>query len=100
MLFPFKLIGSMRISNSHGKGIDTRQLNELHRFIRMGIHTALRIAAPFFTIVVLRADQHAEFSFDDTVMLVSIIYNLAANLDILLERFVTSIDHDACETFI
>ena len=66
----------------------------------MRVATAFGITAAFFAVVVLRADQHAEFAFDHAIMFVRVFDDLSADLDVLLERLVAGVDHHAGEAFI
>ena len=75
-------------------------LHEFHRFLRMRVDAAFGITAAFFAFIVLRADEHAEFAFDHAIMFVRVFDDLFANFDVLLERLMAGIDHDAGETFI
>ena len=42
----------------------------------------------------------AQFAFDHAIVLVGVIHHLAADLDVLLERLVAGVDHDAGEAFV
>jgi hypothetical protein len=66
----------------------------------MGIDAALGITAAFFAVVVLSADEHAEFSLNHAVMLMRVLHNPFAEFNIFCERFVASIDHHAGKAFI
>ena len=66
----------------------------------MRVAAALRVAAAFFAVVVLRANQHAEFTLDDAVVLVRVLHDALADLDVLVERLMAGVDHDAGEPFV
>ena len=66
----------------------------------MRVSAALGITAAFLAVVVLRADQHAEFAFDHAIVLVRVIHDLFADLHVLLERFVAGVNHHAGEPFV
>ena len=74
--------------------------DERDRLVRMGVNAALGITAAFFAVVVLRADQHAEFAFDDAVVLVGVFHDSFADFDVFLERLVAAVNHHAGETFV
>ena len=50
--------------------INSRLPDELNRLFRVSINAAFGIAAAFLAIIVLGADKHAEFAFNDTVVFV------------------------------
>ena len=66
----------------------------------MGVNAALGIAAAFLAIVVLGADEHAQFAFDDAVVLVGVFDDPAANLDVFVERLVAAVNHHAGEPLV
>ena len=56
----------------------------------MRVSAALGIAAAFLAVVVLRADEHAQFAFDHAIMFVRVFHDLFADFDIFLERLVAA----------
>jgi hypothetical protein len=58
------------------------------------------VAAAFFTLVKLGADQVAQFALNDAIVLMRVVNDLAADFDILLERLVAGVNHDAGEPLI
>ena len=60
----------------------------------------LRITAAFFAFVKLGPDQVPQLAFDDTIVLMGIIDDLPADLDVFIERLVAGIDHHAGKAFI
>src|ERR1041385_6125581 len=100
MLFAFELVSTVTVADGDRQRVHPGLFNKLNRFIRVSVTAALRIAATFLAIVMLRADQHAKLAFHDAVMLVRVIHNLAANLNVLLERLVRRIDHYTGESFV
>ena len=66
----------------------------------MGINAAPRVAATLLSVIVLRAHQHAELALDDAIVFVSIVDNFSAHFDILFERLMAAIDHDAGKPFV
>ena len=56
--------------------------------------------APFFALIKLCPDQAAQLAFHDGIMLVRVIHYLTTDLDVLLERIVAGVDHDAGEPLV
>ena len=52
----------------------------MHGFIRVRVNAALGITAAFLAVVVLGADEHAQFAFHDAVVLVGVFDDLACRL--------------------
>jgi hypothetical protein len=100
MLFALELIGAVAVADGDGERIHPGLFHERDRLVRVGVAAAFGVTAAFLAIVVLRANQHAEFAFHDTIVLVGVVHNLPANLHVFIERLVRSIDHHTGETFI
>src|ERR1041385_725382 len=100
VLFAFKLVSAVRISNRDSERIDTGFFDELHRFLWMGVMSASRVTASFFSFVELSADQFTEFALDDAIMFVRVIDDLLANFDVFIEWQMRAIDHHRGEPFV
>jgi hypothetical protein len=100
VLFTFKFVGTVRVADRDSERINAGLFHEFNSFFRVRVSAALGITAAFFAFVVLRADKHAEFAFNDAVMFVRVFDNAFANFNVLFERLVRTIDHDAGEAVV
>jgi hypothetical protein len=66
----------------------------------MGVNAAFGVTAAFFSVVVLGADEHAKFTFDDAIVLVGILDHAPANLGVFLKRLVAAVNHYAGKAFV
>ena len=66
----------------------------------MSVMAARRVAAAFFALVKLRANKLAEFALHNAVMCVGVIDHFLAQLGVLIERQMASIDHHAGKPFV
>src|SRR5881396_1131457 len=72
----------------------------MDRFIGMSVNTPLRVAAVFFAVVMLSANQHPQFALDDTVVFVRVFNDPYAQSNVFFEREMTPVNHDAGKTLI
>ena len=100
MLFTLELVGTVAVADGNGQRVHAGQLDELNGFIGVGVSPALGVATALFTVVVLSADEHAEFALDHAIMLVGVLNDLSADLNILFERIMRGVDHHAGETLV
>ena len=100
VLFALELVGAVAVADGDGQGVHAGLLDELDGLFRVGVGPALGVAAAFFAVVVLGADEHAEFTFNHAVVLVGVLDDLGADLDVLLERIVRGVDHHAGEALV
>ena len=66
----------------------------------MGVDAPLGVAAAHFAVIMLGADEFAQFSFDHAVMFVGVIDDFAAEFHIFFKRLVAAIDHHTGEPFV
>src|SRR5665213_1094251 len=90
----------MGVADGDGERIDTRQADKLHGFIGMGINAAFGVAAALLAVVVLGANEHAQFPLDDAVMLVGVLDDPPADFGIFFHWLVAAIDHHAGKAFV
>ena len=87
-----ELVRAVAGADGDGEGVASGLLGELDHLFR------LRVVGFCGGDFVLNAGKNAELSLDRDVMLVSIRNDLLRELDVLLERKVGAVDHDARET--
>src|ERR1700728_3119942 len=90
----------MGIADGHRKESTAGLPKKQDGFLGVSIDAALGVTAAFLTVVMLGADKHAQFAFDDAVVFVGIFDNSFANLRIFLECLVASVDHHTGEAFV
>jgi hypothetical protein len=66
----------------------------------MGINAAFGITAALLAVVVLGADEHAQFPFHHAVMFVGVFDDPFAHLDIFFKRLVAAVNHHTGEPFV
>jgi hypothetical protein len=81
-------------------GIHAGLLHELDGLLGVRVGATLGVGTALFAVVVLRADERAELALDDAVVLVGVLHDLAADLDVLSKGSSRGVDHDAGEALV
>jgi hypothetical protein len=99
-LLPFELVGAMGIADGHGQGVHAALADELHRLLGVGVNAAFGVNAPLLALVVLSADQLAQFAFHHAIVLVGVFDDPFADFDVFVKRLVAAVNHHAGEPFV
>jgi hypothetical protein len=75
MLFALEFVGAVGIADGHGQRIAAGFLDEFDGFLRVGVMAAGGMRAAFLAFVELRADQMAQFGFDDAIVFVGVFHD-------------------------
>jgi len=100
VLLALELVGAMGVADRDGERIHAGKAHELDGLLRVGVVALFGVAAALLAFVKLGADQLAQLSFDHAVVFVGVFHNATADLDVLLQRVVAGINHDAREALV
>ena len=100
MLLSLEFIGPVGVSDRDSEGIHPGLPHKLNRLLRLRVMTAGRVIAPLFAVIELGTDKMTQLAFHHAIVLVGVVDDLTADLDILFERFVGGINHDTRKALI
>ncbi len=93
-LFRLELVSTVAGTDGDSEGVAARTGSEVDHFFRLGV-------VGFFSLdFVFHTGEHAEFSFDGHVVLVSVFNNLLGEGDVVFVRKSGTVDHHGRETVV